>query len=279
VGKEVLARHMHAVAYSAEAVEKRAFIAVNCGALPETLVESEFFGFERGAFTGAERMKRGFFEQANGGTLFLDEIGDLPGAMQVKLLRALQDRRIKRLGGETETETKFKLICATNKDLTSEVQNGRFREDLFYRINLVHLTIPPLRERPEDILWLAGRFVAESCDQQGEPRKTIHPLAQAELVRRRWPGNVRELKNVIERACIISSSPVLSAELIEDDAGAAGLRDQLALDAFLASCERAYIASALQEHHGRMADTAKALGISRKSLWERMRRHNLSSPH
>ncbi|HWQ39942.1 MAG TPA: sigma-54 dependent transcriptional regulator [Burkholderiales bacterium] len=279
VGKEVLARHIHSVACVVEGRENRPFIAVNCGALPETLVESEFFGFERGAFTGADRMKRGFFEQADGGTLFLDEIGDLPATMQVKLLRALQERRIKRLGGESEVETKFRVICATNKDLPSEVQRGRFREDLFYRINLVHLNIPPLRERPEDILWLAARFVAESCDQQKEPRKLIHPLAQAELLRRRWPGNVRELKNVIERACIISSTPILSVELIEDKAAQADPHRQTALDGFLASCERAFISSALQEHHGRIADTAKALGISRKSLWEKMRRHNLSSPH
>ncbi|MGH8248216.1 MAG: sigma-54-dependent transcriptional regulator [Gammaproteobacteria bacterium] len=278
VGKEVLARHVHSLASLAEGIESRPFVAVNCGALPETLAESEFFGFERGSFTGAERMKRGFFELANDGTLFLDEIGDLPTAMQVKLLRALQERRIKRLGGENEIETKFKLICATNKDLTSEVCSGRFREDLFYRVNLVHLTISPLRERPDDILWLAGRFVADICDQQGEPRKIIHPLAQAELVRRRWPGNVRELKNAIERACILSSNPVLLAELLEENAAGAELRAQMALDGFLASCERAYIASSLQEHHGRIADTAKALGISRKSLWEKMRRHNLSSP-
>lgn len=281
VGKEVLARHIHELASSDEAGDTRPFVGVNCGALPEGLIEAEFFGSERGAFTGADRPKRGFFEQADGGTLFLDEIGDLPLLMQVKLLRALQERRVKRLGAEGERSTTFQLICATNRDLQIEVAKGAFREDLFYRVNLVHLHIPSLRERPEDILWLANTFLAENCTRQSEAPKALHPLALASLVKRRWPGNVRELKNAIERACIFSSNSVLVADDFErapaDTADTDGLVGALPLDGFLEGCERAFIALALQEHGGRIVETAKALGISRKNLWEKMRKHQLGA--
>ncbi|HYA47633.1 MAG TPA: sigma-54 dependent transcriptional regulator [Burkholderiales bacterium] len=281
VGKEVLARHIHALASAGEGGQARPFVAVNCGALPEGLVEAEFFGFERGAFTGAERAKRGFFEQANGGTLFLDEIGDLPLPMQVKLLRALQERRVKRLGAEEEHATSFQLLCATNKDLQAEVAKGAFREDLFYRVNLVHLHIPPLRERPEDILWLANKFVTEICGRQLEGCKALHPLALASLIKRKWQGNVRELKNVIERACILASGSVLGTEDFESAAGTRRLGDAgpdaLPLDGFLAGCERAFIVASLQQHGGRIVETARALGISRKNLWEKMRKHDLGT--
>ena len=281
VGKEVLARHLHDLATDTESEQQRPFVAVNCGALPEGLVEAEFFGFERGAFTGADRVKRGFFEQAKGGTLFLDEIGDLPLPMQVKLLRALQERRVKRLGGEEEHSTSFQLISATNRNLQAEVARGAFREDLFYRVNLVHLHIPPLRERPEDILWLANRFLPEGCPNRNEIPRALHPLALAALVKRKWSGNVRELKNVIERACIFTSNPVLLAEDLEEAAGSSGIgsgtTEALPLEAFLASCERAFIATVLQQHGGRVVETAKALGISRKNLWEKMRRHRLNT--
>jgi two-component system, NtrC family, response regulator AtoC len=282
VGKEVLARHLHELASDgADAPPPRPFVAVNCGALPESLVEAEFFGFERGAFTGAERAKKGFFAQADGGTLFLDEIGDLPLPMQVKLLRALQERSVKRLGAEEEQPTSFQLICATNRDLRAEVVKGAFREDLFYRVNLVHLHIPPLGERPEDVLWLANRFLAEISARQNENPKALHPHALAALVKRKWPGNVRELKNVIERACIFSSNSILMAEDLDDSGAnpraAAGAAHHLPLEAFLAGCERAYISTALQQHGGRIAETAKALGISRKNLWEKMRKHQLAA--
>ncbi len=281
VGKEILARQLHDLASEGPAGQPRPFVAVNCGALPDGLVEAEFFGFERGAFTGADRAKRGFFAQANGGTLFLDEIGDLPLPMQVKLLRALQERRVKRVGGEDEHPTSFQLICATNKDLQAEVRRGAFREDLFYRVNLVHLHIPPLRERPEDILWLANKFLTESCARQNEGPKALHPLALAALVGRNWPGNVRELKNIIERACIFSSNSILVVEDLEGAAAHAvagpGSADATPLEVFLASCERAFIATSLQQHRGRIADTARALGISRKNLWEKMRKLQLEA--
>lgn len=280
VGKEVLARHLHELASDNNKEASRPFVAVNCGAIPDGLIESEFFGFERGAFSGAERTRRGFLEQAHGGTLFLDEIGDLPLAMQVKFLRALQERRVKRLGGERERSSSFQLICATNKDLRTAVARGAFREDLFYRINLVHLNIPPLRERPEDILWLANKFLPEGCPHRNEIPRALHPQALVSLVKRRWRGNVRELKNVIERACIFTTNPVLLAEDLEEaavaDTRAMSASDTaVPLEAFLASCERAFIATALQQHGGRVVETARALGISRKNLWEKMRRHQL----
>lgn len=280
VGKEVLARHLHKLASNNHEEASRPFVPVNCGAIPEGLIESEFFGFERGAFTGAERARRGFLEQASGGTLFLDEIGDLPLSMQVKLLRALQERRVKRLGGDEERATSFQLICATNKDLQTAVARGTFRDDLFYRVNLVHLHIPPLRERPEDILWLANKFLPGDCPLRGEIPRALHPQALVSLVKRKWPGNVRELKNVIERACIFTTNPVLLAEDLEGTAAAdagttASSGAHVPLESFLASCERAFIATALQQHGGRIVETARALGISRKNLWEKMRRHQL----
>jgi len=281
VGKEVLARHLHELASDGAGAPPRPFVAVNCGALPEGLIEAEFFGFERGAFTGADRAKKGFFTQADGGTLFLDEIGDLPLPMQVKLLRALQERSVKRLGGEEEQPTSFQLICATNRDLQAEVVKGAFREDLYYRINLVRLHIPQLRERPEDILWLANRFLAESCARQNEGAKALHPHALAALVKRKWPGNVRELKNVIERACIFSSSSILLPEDLDDSAANArsggNAADQVPLEVFIASCERAFISTTLQQHRGRIAETARVLGISRKNLWEKMRKHQIGA--
>lgn len=199
VGKEVLARFIHRHAPG----DAFPFVAVNCGAVPETLLESEFFGHERGAFTGAERQKRGYFEQAEGGTLFLDEIGDLPLSMQVKLLRALQERRITRVGGERELETNFLLVCATNRDLAELVRVGKFREDLFYRINILQLRVPALRDRPDDALWLSHRFVRDIAGRLGEPTKLFHPSAEARLATYGWPGNVRELQNRLERACIV----------------------------------------------------------------------------
>ena len=281
VGKEVLARHLHDLACEGHSGPARPFVAVNCGALPESLIEAEFFGFERGAFTGADRAKRGFFEQADGGTLFLDEIGDLPLAMQVKLLRALQERSVKRLGGEQELTSSFQLICATNKDLQAEVTKGAFRADLYYRVNLVHLHIPPLRERPEDILWPANRFLAESCARHNESTNALHPPPLAALARRKWPGNVRELRNVIERACIFTSNSILVAEDLDGASAGTGVgadaADAMPLEAFLSSCERAFIATTLQQHHGRITETATALGISRKNLWEKMRKHQLEA--
>ncbi|VVD30871.1 sigma-54-dependent transcriptional regulator [Paraburkholderia dioscoreae] len=276
VGKEVLARFVHRHAPG----DALPFVAVNCGAVPETLLESEFFGHERGAFTGAERQKKGYFEQAEGGTLFLDEIGDLPLSMQVKLLRALQERRVTRVGGERGFETTFWLVCATNRDLAELVRVGKFREDLFYRINILQLRVPALRDRPDDVLWLAHRFVRDIAGQLSEPTKVFHPSAEARLATYGWPGNVRELQNRLERACIVCSRNILfSSDIFEEDGshGASALDMDTPLDGYMAACENAFIRAALLQHQGRISETAHALGISRKSLWEKMRKHAIAA--
>lgn len=276
VGKEVLARFIHRHAPG----DATAFVAVNCGAVPETLLESEFFGYERGAFTGAGRQKKGYFEQAEGGTLFLDEIGDLPLSMQVKLLRALQEPRVTRVGGEKEVETNFRLICAANRDLAELVSFGKFREDLFYRINILQLRVPALRDRPDDVLWLAHRFVRDIASRLGEPMKLFHPSAEARLATYGWPGNVRELQNRLERACIVSPQNMLfSSDIFEEDgAPATAVVDvDTPLDGYMAACESAFIRAALLQHQGHISETAHALGISRKSLWEKMRKHAIAA--
>jgi DNA-binding NtrC family response regulator len=279
VGKEVVARFVHRHSPG----DTLPFVAVNCGAVPDTLLESEFFGHERGAFTGAERQKKGYFEQAEGGTLFLDEIGDLPLSMQVKLLRALQERRITRVGGEREVETNFLLICATNRDLAELVRLGKFREDLFYRINILQLRVPALRDRPDDVLWFAHRFVRDIAGRLGEPIKLFHPSAEARLATYEWPGNVRELQNRLERACIVCSGNMLfSSDIFEEDGAQAVPPPNMdtPLDAYMAACESAFIRAALLQHQGHISETANALGISRKSLWEKMRRHAIAAePH
>jgi DNA-binding NtrC family response regulator len=276
VGKEVVARFIHRHSPGVTLP----FVAVNCGAVPDMLLESEFFGHERGAFTGAERQKKGYFEQAEGGTLFLDEIGDLPLSMQVKLLRALQERRITRVGGEREVETDFRLVCATNRDLTELVRLGKFREDLFYRINILELRVPALRDRPDDVLWLAHRFVRDIASRLGEPVKLFHPSTEARLATYSWPGNVRELQNRLERACIVCSRNMLfSSDVFEEDGSQAGAALDMGapLDGYMAACENAFIRAALLQHQGHISETAHALGISRKSLWEKMRKHAISA--
>lgn len=270
VGKEVLAHYLHELSGKPDLP----FVAVNCGAIPEMLLEAEFFGSEKGAYTGADRMRRGLFEQANGGTLFLDEIGDLPASMQVKLLRAIQEQQVRRLGSDRVIPVSLRIVCATNRDLQALVREGLFREDLYYRVNVVNLQIPPLRERPSDILWLARRILVQQGERLGEPAKSLAPSAQAALLSHPWPGNVRELSNRIERACVLSDQPVLSsADLFGGPATAtqagAGLPT---LEAFLTEAERAFIESALARAGGRIAVTAAALGVSRKTLWEKMKR-------
>ncbi|WP_233847965.1 sigma-54-dependent transcriptional regulator [Paraburkholderia sp. HD33-4] len=277
-GKEVLAKYVHDIASDGH-VEP--FVAVNCGAIPETLMESEFFGYEKGAFTGADRQKRGLFEQAHGGTLFLDEIGDLPLSMQVKLLRVLQEKHVRRVGGEHVVACNFRLVCATHVDIHNLVEQKRFREDLFYRLNVVTLRVPPLRERPDDILWIARKFLASYASTNHETVKELHPATEAALIAFRWPGNVRDLRNRLERACLLASARVLipsdvfpEAALSEDEADE--VQEGPPLSLYLQRCETLYIRGALLAHGGRISETASALGISRKSLWERMRRYEIA---
>jgi DNA-binding NtrC family response regulator len=270
-GKEQVARALH---LAGDPDGKTPFVAVNCGAIPENLIESELFGHDKGAFTGADRERRGVFEQADSGSLFLDEIGEMPPSMQVKLLRAIQDRAVVRVGGATPRKVDIRLVCATHHDLKAMVEQGSFREDLYYRIHVIHLEVPPLRERQEDILWLAARFLDERA-ARGEARRTLTADAERALTRYPWPGNVRELQHCLERACVLSLSPVLNVESLFGANGSSPLEaDALRqpLSDHLQDCERAYIRKALAECDGRIADTAALLGISRKNLWEKMRK-------
>ena len=273
VGKEVVARELHRLD---PRTAHAPFIAVNCGALSESLLEAELFGYEKGAFTGAARTKPGVFEQANGGTLFLDEIGDMPLSMQVKLLRVVQDKRIVRVGGERIIPVSLRLVCATHRNLKKEVETGRFREDLFYRINVIHLGIAPLRERPDDISWLAHRFLEEANRSHATLPLRFSPAALQALFGYSWPGNVRELKHAIERAIILCPGPELTSEALLESAEI-GSTEEAALNVHIAQCEARYIRAALARHAGRIAETAGDLGISRKSLWEKMRRLGIMS--
>jgi DNA-binding NtrC family response regulator len=278
VGKEVIA---HAIHRLDPASADQPFIAVNCGALPDNLLESELFGHEKGAFTGAFRSHKGVFEQAAGGTLLLDEIGDMPMVMQVKLLRALQDRRIVRVGGERAVTVELRIICATHHDLKKLVRQGKFRDDLYYRIDLAHLRVPPLRERKEDILWLAQRFLAEFSARPGIGPKRLSPVAERLLLAHPWPGNVRQLRHAVERACLLSSSPVLwPADLIGEFEGQSDETEATAmLGNYMQDCERSFIESQLLAHDWNCSRTAINLGISRKNLWEKMRKLGIEGKH
>ena len=280
VGKEVVAREIHRLDPRRASA---AFVAVNCGGIPETLLEAELFGYERGAFTGAIKQKRGLVEQASGGTLFLDEIGDMPLAMQVKLLRVLQDRAVTRVGGTQVTPIDFRLICATHRDLRKLVEQESFREDLFYRINVVHMRIPPLRDRPEDIIWYARRFLREFAHQTGGTAKTLTAGAEKALLAHLWPGNVRELRHCIERAYVLTPGNQLDPHVLFDEESASGkidaqARDSNTLGKYLEACEREYLVKELTRHEWQMTMTAQAIGISRKNLWERLRRLHLLPP-
>lgn len=279
VGKEYVARALHEDSEDV-AGSSRPFIAVNCGAIPEHLQEAELFGHEKGAFTDAVRTKRGLFEQADGGTLFLDEIGDMPLALQVKILRAIQERSIQRVGSEKPISVNIRLIVATHRDLVKMVKSGAFREDLYYRINVVNIEIPPLRERKEDISWYTGVFLDEYRKNNGGRRLTLHKKAKQALLSYPWPGNIRELHNSLERACVLSPSPVIMAEYLFGEAWHANMAqlEELSgetLSDYIKQCERAYIGRVLAENMGRVGDTANALGISRKTLWDKMRRLGL----
>jgi DNA-binding NtrC family response regulator len=271
-GKELIARALHHQSDRRD----RPFYAVNIAALPESILEAELFGHEKGAFTGAVRERRGTFEQADGGTLFLDEIGDMPLTMQVKLLRVIQERSIVRVGGERAIPVAIRLVCATHRDLLARVADGRFREDLYYRIHVVQLHIPPLRERREDILWLADRILRELAD--GRPPRRLDAAAEQALLAADWPGNVRELRHCLERACILDGSPVLGAASLAGRVHKeGGNAPPLSLADHVAQSERRHIAETLSAAGGRIGEAAARLGISRKTLWEKMRRHGLSA--
>jgi DNA-binding NtrC family response regulator len=272
VGKEVVARALHR---QRDPEWRLPFVTVNCAAITETLLEAEMFGYVKGAYTGALRDKKGYFEQADGGTLFLDEIGDMPLSMQVKLLRVIQERKVVRVGGETQIPIDIHLVCATNKNLKKMVEVGEFREDLYYRIHVLELQVPALRDRKEDILWLAGLMLDAEALQHRRARRELSASAEQALLEHPWSGNIRELKSCLERACILSSQAVLTSEALFGSAHEA-TQDTVpsSLNDYLGSYERHYIEQVLKSKEGRIADTAAVLGISRKTLWEKMKKLN-----
>ena len=271
-GKEVIARLIHQ--RSPRAAER--LVAVNCAAIPEALIESELFGHVRGSFTGATGDRRGLFEEADRGTLLLDEIGDLPFALQPKLLRALEEGAIRRVGEASERKVDVRVIAATARPLDELVRDGRFREDLFYRLNVVQLALPPLRDRPEDIPALAAHFLAQAGARLGRPL-SLSPDALGRLHGYRWPGNVRELRNVIERAAVLAPSSTLDAGdfLLGDTRGSAPAGTTDSLKPQVEAIERAAIARALAGADGNRRAAAKALGVSLRTLFYKIRRYGL----
>lgn len=280
VGKEYVAKALHSASPSGS---QTPFVAVNCGAIPESLIEAELFGYVKGAFTGAVSDKRGFFEQADGGTLFLDEIGDMPLQIQVKVLRAIQERQITRIGTERTTNVDIRLVCATHRDLEAMVADGSFREDLYYRINVVNIQVPPLRDRPDDILWHTRLFLNEVAAKEECRPCSLHPRAEQALLAYPWPGNIRELRNILERACIFKHSSLLQPEDLFGDTWQRVLtsmsdQPEERLSDYIQQCERDYISRVLAENDGKIANTANVLGISRKTLWDKMRKLGLKEP-
>jgi transcriptional regulator with GAF, ATPase, and Fis domain len=280
-GKEVIARAIHRASPRAA----RAFVGINCAAIPETLLESELFGHVRGAFTGATADKAGLFEQANGGTLLLDEIGELPVGLQAKLLRVLQENEIRRVGDQKTRRVDARVLAATARDLEAEVRAGQFRDDLFYRINVVVIELPPLRERQDDIAPLARHFVARLAQRFGRPL-SLSDDAVAWLEQQEWPGNVRELENAIERAAVLSNKEILEQGDFQKTPAGGGAGPQQAaplppseegelLSDVVAAAERQAIASALRATDGNRREAAKRLGVSLRTLFYKIDRYRL----
>jgi two-component system NtrC family response regulator len=273
-GKELMARAIH----HASGRARGPFVAVNVAALPETLIESELFGHERGAFTGADRERRGRFEQASGGTLLLDEVGDLPKSTQVKLLRVLQERTIERLGSNRPIEIDVRILAATNRDLAAMVAAGDFREDLFYRLNVVCIELPPLRERREDIPALVEQFISRASGS-GEPRSFSREAMDA-LIKYRYPGNVRELENIVQRAVALARGPVIGTADLPVHVRTPGADEPTggSLVEQVARLERRLIAQALTDAGGVQTRAAKLLGISERHLRYKLQKHGLDRP-
>jgi DNA-binding NtrC family response regulator len=278
-GKELIARTIHHNSDRAQGP----FVTVDCGALPETLLESELFGHERGAFTGATGLKRGLFEVGRGGTCFLDEIGDISPAVQSRLLRVLQEHEIKRVGGTEPIKVDARVIAATNKDLEALVKAHRFREDLFYRLSVVTLSLPPLRERVDDIPLLADFFLRKCAKEAGKGVERIAPEAMALLCAHRWPGNVRELEHTIERAVVLTQNPtVLPQDLPPEIQAPAGGRPSAEAPVLpLRELERRHLLFALERAGGNRKRAAEWLGITRRTLYRMAARHgiDLSASH
>ncbi len=271
-GKELIAQAIHA------ASPRRYFpiVPVNCGALPESLLESELFGHEKGAFTGAQYRRKGRLEMADGGTLFLDEVGTISPKTQVDLLRVLESKEFTRLGGAKPIKVDFRVLCATNQDLEELVRAGSFREDLYYRINVVSIQVPPLRERREDIPLLAQHFLEKFSRQMNRPFRGIDPAAMERLVRHPWPGNVRELANAIERALVVGTPPAVREEDLPVRVGREAASAETGES--LAEMEREHVKSVLERKGWNVTHAAKALEIDRATLYNKIKKYRLRQP-
>ena len=275
-GKDVLARYIH----SRSARSSTPMITVNCGALPESLFESEFFGHERGAFTGASSLRRGLLEAADGSTLFLDEIGDMPLLMQVKLLHFLEQGRFRRVGSTRDQSADVRIIAATNRDLSAEIERQRFRADLYYRLNVVSIQVPPLRDRPEDIPILIDSFIQLYRQRFNRPKLDVSPDARERLQEYSWPGNVRELRNFLERAAAISTNDIIDTTQIPfprtSQSGTVGTAAAAATQAApmtLDELEREHILRVLKTSDGNRERAAAILGISSRTLYRKIREY------
>ena len=282
-GKEGVAQALH----QRSSRRTRPFVAVNCAAISPQLVESELFGHEKGAFTGADARRVGKFEAADGGTIFLDEIGDMAPETQAKVLRVLEEKKLERVGGDSPVEVDVRVVAATHRDLEAEVKDGRFREDLYYRLKVVEIVIPPLRERREDLPALVERFLTQVAERLGREKKRISEAALARVARAPWPGNVRELKNVIEQAAVLASGPEIDVddlrleETTELGSGESFPRNDLPFRDVkretVERFERRYLTRALREHGGNVSRTAEAIGMVRQSLQQKIRELGLRS--
>jgi DNA-binding NtrC family response regulator len=281
-GKELVAQALHATSSR----RARPFVAVNCAAIHRELVESELFGHEKGAFTGADRRRVGRFEAAEGGTIFLDEIGDMASETQAKVLRVLEERKLERVGSTETVDVDVRVVSATHRDLEEEVAAGRFREDLYYRLKVVETWLPPLRERIEDLPALADRFLGQVAERLEREKRTLGPGALARLSRYPWPGNVRELRNVLERAAVMAAGDEIAEEDLQLESGAApseanrsdrDLSFSEAKRQTVERFERRYLSEALREHEGNVSRTANAIGMVRQSLQQKIRELGLKA--
>jgi two-component system nitrogen regulation response regulator NtrX len=279
-GKELVARAIHSQSTRAE----EPFVEVNCAAIPSELIESELFGHMKGSFTGAIADRAGKFEQAHGGTIFLDEVGDMSLAAQAKVLRVLQDGVVTRIGGAKPIEVDVRVLSATNKNLEAEITEQRFREDLFYRLNVVPIHVPPLRERREDIPLLVAHFVNVLTKREGVAPRTVAPEAVERLSKLDWPGNVRELRNTIERLLILAAGPRVTADDVgrlggrhdTDQTGLGSLLDCKTFEEFKHAAERAFLLAKLREYDWNVSETARGLDMPRSNLYKKIERYGLT---
>jgi len=277
-GKELIARGIH---YSSERAEKP-LVPVNCGGIPENLLESELFGYKKGAFTGADRNKKGLFQEAEGGTIFLDEIGELPLSLQVKLLRVLQENEVRPVGDSKSMKIDVRVVAATAKDLEEEVGKGTFRQDLYYRLNVITIKLPPLNERTEDIPLLCNRFINQFNKTLDKNVSGLAPEAMTRMLKYAWPGNVRELENSIERAMVVADEPLLlpehfPVEIIDNNGSASsGLFNGFSLKDAQKVLERKFITRALEETGGNRTQAARLLEISHPSLLTKIKAYNIN---